>query len=351
VAHDDSGEGLPGQDSFLDIVANMVGILVILVMVVGVRASYNASHATDAARGGVVATPLADADAPSVSNASAQQLAAELDDAVRRLQDEQRQLAEAMTQTRKLREQATLVEAERLQLAQYRAEIESDINQRRAKLDGESQAAFDTQNQIDRLQIELDDLSKQQLAALDQATDVEEIENVPTPIAHTITGAEVHLRLRGRRLAVVPVDELVEEAVGAGDYLRSQLSSSGEASDLFGPIDGFRVRVRLQVVSEGLPGAPARRSLVEMAEFLPIRTDLGQGVDQALLPNSTFMQTLRSKRSGRPAVVLWVYPDSYSDIGPIKRALWEMSVPLAVRPLNIEDEITFSNRGSKSHAQ
>ena len=28
----------PGQDSFLDIVANLVGILIILVMVIGVRA-------------------------------------------------------------------------------------------------------------------------------------------------------------------------------------------------------------------------------------------------------------------------------------------------------------------------
>ncbi|HFB98564.1 MAG TPA: hypothetical protein ENJ62_05435, partial [Bryobacterales bacterium] len=33
-------EAGPGQDSFLDIVSNLVGILIILVMVIGVQAKY-----------------------------------------------------------------------------------------------------------------------------------------------------------------------------------------------------------------------------------------------------------------------------------------------------------------------
>ena len=40
--HEEDGDGLPGEDSFLDIVANIVGILIILVMVVGVRVSHGA---------------------------------------------------------------------------------------------------------------------------------------------------------------------------------------------------------------------------------------------------------------------------------------------------------------------
>ena len=36
--HDDD-DSMPGQDSFIDVVCNMVGILIVLVMIVGVRAS------------------------------------------------------------------------------------------------------------------------------------------------------------------------------------------------------------------------------------------------------------------------------------------------------------------------
>ena len=36
--HDDD-DSMPGQDSFIDVVCNMVGILIDLVMIVGVRAS------------------------------------------------------------------------------------------------------------------------------------------------------------------------------------------------------------------------------------------------------------------------------------------------------------------------
>ncbi|RIK75565.1 MAG: hypothetical protein DCC67_15135 [Planctomycetota bacterium] len=41
--HDESDEGMAGQDSFIDVVCNMVGILIVLVMIVGVRATRSAT--------------------------------------------------------------------------------------------------------------------------------------------------------------------------------------------------------------------------------------------------------------------------------------------------------------------
>jgi hypothetical protein len=237
------------------------------------------------------------------------------------------------------------------------AQVEENIEQRRNQLDEATRASFDVQREIGEARIKLNELTQEQLALLDAPTEVEELESVPTPLARTVTGDEVHVRLRGRWLAVIPVDALLDELRGSSvEYLRTRLSNGGEGVDVFGPIEEFRMRLSLQVEVETLPGAshlttPQRRSLVQVAEFLPTRSDVGLSVEQALLPTSRLMEELRIRRANRPAVVLWAYPDSFGDIRAIKKALWELNVPLAVRPLDADDVITFSTRGSKAQAQ
>jgi len=125
---------------------------------------------------------------------------------------------------------------------------------------------------------------------------------------------------------------------------------------VYGPIDGFRMRYSVEKFEETFPSesplTPARRSVVvHTAVFLPTTDNLGQDMEQALLPNSPFMLALRARRSAAPAVVAWVYPDSYAELRSLKKALWEAAVPLAVRPLPEGKQIVFSTAGTKSEAQ
>jgi len=341
VEHEE--DGLPGQDSFLDVIANMVGILIILVMVVAARATQGAGGETE----------LAAAPPPSV----APRLQQELDAALRTLRDSEREVEQSLAQAVNLRREAVVAEARRSELNVLLAAVEQEVEERLNKLDDVARASFDVQREIGQKRIELNDLTQEQLSLLDGPAEVEEVESVPTPLARTVTGDEIHVRLRGRRLAVIPVDALLAELRGSSvDYLRTRLSSGGEGVDVFGPIDEFRMRLSLQVEVETLPGAsplttPPRRSLVQAAEFLPTRSDVGIAVEQALLPGAPLMQALRARRANHPAVVLWTYPDSFGDIRTIKRAMWEQDVPLAVRPLEADSIITFSTRGSKAQAQ
>jgi hypothetical protein len=355
---DETEEGLPGQDSFLDIVANMVGILVILVMVVGVRAAQSTpAPSPEAAVSGESATP-AETLATGATRSDAEQLARELDATVRDLKRSQSEIEQAVVQVVNLRRESELVDARRLELNMVRAQIEQDLSDRRGKLDDVSQSVYDVQREITQTHIKLDELTQEQISYVQQPGEVEEVESVPTPLAQTITGDEIHTRLRGGRLAVIPVDELLDEVrYGPGlDYLRSQVTNGGEGVDVFGPIDGFRMRLSLQVYVESLPGASPmlaqqRRSLEQVAEFLPTSSQVGEPIEQALLPDSGFMKAVRRPRSQRPAVVVWIYPDSFGDLRILKRAMWELSIPMAVRPLDADDVITFSTRGTKSQAQ
>jgi hypothetical protein len=156
---------------------------------------------------------------------------------------------------------------------------------------------------------------------------------------------------------VVPVDALLEEVHRrGGDYLRNGLRQRDEAVDVFGPIDGFRMQLSVEKFTTSLPGeslltSPQRSTVLLQGVFMPTSDDIGQTLEQALLPASPFMQALRARRASSPTVTAWVYPDSYAELRTLKRALWEAGVPLAVRPLANGQPIIFSTAGTKSAAQ
>jgi hypothetical protein len=348
VARDEEPEddSMPGQDSFIDVICNMVGILITLVVVVGMRVSQMVIEP---------ATEAAPAVAPS--SADVEQLKTDLTEALRRRRQASDEIETALEQAQDMRLNASLVEARREQLTLVRAQVEQEIAERRARLDAESQQKFDVQRAIAEDQIRLNALTQEQISLLSASTEVEEIESVPTPLAKTVTGDEIHVRLKRGQLAVVPVDALLDEVQRRGGaYLRGGLEKRNEATDTYGPIDGFRLRLSVQrfvenVPSSALPGTPRRAAVVLQGVFLPTSEELGIPVDQALLPDSTFSAALRARRSAIGAVTVWVYPDSYSDLRTLKKAMWEAGVPLAVRPLAAEQPIIFSTLGSKSAAQ
>ena len=213
------------------------------------------------------------------------------------------------------------------------------------------------QREIAEAQIRLNALTQEQLSLLSSPEEVEEIECVPTPLAKTVTGDEIHVRLRHGQLAIVPVDELLAEVERRGaSYIRGGLEQRNQAQDVYGPIDGFRLRLSVQRVEESpqpgaLPGTPRRAALVLQGVFTPTADDLGLTLEQALLPSSPLSQRLRARRSAVGAVTVWVYPDSYAELRSLKKAMWEAGVPLAVRPLADNQPIIFSTLGSKSAAQ
>jgi hypothetical protein len=349
VARDDEPEddSMPGQDSFIDVICNMVGILITLVVVVGMRVSQMVIEPAVDVKPAVVRTTTADTE----------QLQSELRDALRRRAAAADEIRTAIVQAQDMQLNASLVEARREQLTLVRAKVEQEIADRRAKLDAESQAQFDVQREIVQDKLKLDALTQEQVSLLGASNEVEEIETVPTPLAKTVNDDEIHVRINGGLLAVVPVDELLNEVERrGGSYLRGGLENRNEATDTYGPIDVFRLRFGVHRFVENappnaLPGTPRRSSFVLQGAFLPTTDDLGVPVEQALLPTSQFSAALRTRKSAIGAVTAWVYPDSYAELRALKKAMWEAGVPLAVRPLPDGQPIMFSTLGSKSAAQ
>ena len=348
----DEDDSMAGQDSFIDVVCNMVGVLIILVLIVGMRGAKIISPKVAAN-----AVAAAKQSPATESDSDAAKRRAELNAAMQQAMDAEYEIEAAVVQAVDLRMQSELTEARRHKLTVVQAMVEQDIQQRRAKLDAEGQKQFDVQREMVAAEIRLNELTKQQLALLPETVQSEEVECVPTPLARSVDGEEIHVRLRHKQLAVVPVDELLEEVRRrGGDHLRSSLRNRDQAVDAFGPIDGFRMQLTVEKYATSMPGdspigAPAHTSVLLQGVFLPTADDIGQPLEQSLLPGSPFQSALRRKRAASPTVTAWVYPDSYSELRTLKRALWEQNVPLAVRPLADGQPIIFSTAGSKSAAQ
>jgi hypothetical protein len=352
VQHGEEDDALPGQDSFIDVVCNMVGILIVLVMIVGVRATGANSEPT--ADGPPAAIRATAASYAAADDATASQLQAERE----RAMHAHKEIEDAVERVVDLGVQSVVVDARRQQLSIVKAAVEQEIAERRAKLSGKDQRQFDVQRQIAEAEIKLHELTQEQISVVAESAQVETIECVPTPIAKEVTSETVHVRLKHGLLGVLPVEELMHEVERRGvDYLRNGLSHRNYAEEMFGPIDGFRMRFLVARRDElGAPGAPLgeggdqSRIFLKFA-FLPMSEQIGQPIEQALLPDSKFMAALRAKRSTTPTVVAWVYGDSYAELRTLKRAMWNAGTPLAVNPAVDEYPIAIATGGARMVAQ
>jgi hypothetical protein len=154
----------------------------------------------------------------------------------------------------------------------------------------------------------------------------------------------------------------MDEIYSRVDRLRRTLQQRGNVVETFGPIDGYRLRLTLtrSVAPQSFaapvhlqaPGSTLRRSQVEQYfKFLPVSDPLGQNVEQALLPGAALQKFLETHRQEATPVTVWVYTDSFDEFRILKRALWEMDFPVAVRPMAMGDQIGASPHGTRSAAQ
>jgi hypothetical protein len=338
-------DALPGQDSFVDVVCNMVGILIVLVVILGVRsAGGEPEPSPSSAVQSLVSAAVMGADADSMRAAMAIW---------------RQEIGDNASRIQQMMLQSALTESRRNELNVLLAAAQAEIAERRSKLDAEGQRQFDTQAAIAAANLKLQGLTEEQARLLAQSVQVVELEHVPTVLSKSITGDVIFVRLAHGNLAVVPVDELVGQYIGRSrDYLRNEIGRSDHAGGVFGPINGFMMRhllVKDDVSQESPPGgprgAPVSVTYRERRAFRPTFDRIGEPIDQALLSDSQFMRTLNDKSAVTQAVLVFVYPNSYEELGKLKQALWKQNISISIIPLRNGEDIVLSSDGIRPRAQ
>lgn len=332
--HDEDQE--LGHDSFLDIVANIVGILIILVMVTGVRVKMFRSDEVDLPQEPVVDVQAAQHE---VANLVAQQASLET--------EAQRLLAQREQQALVVEEMAGRVAA----LKTTRAGRSVDLQRKAAE---QQQQRAEKLKEVQQQQDRLNGLLKELEAAANKPRKTVQLEPSPTPISQAVNGPEVHLQLLGGRLAYVPLEELAEMVKREIRTKVDLLRTSPELTGVVGPVRGFKLRYTIERL--GVPTDPAYVGMASAAQvsritFIPDSQTLGSPLETCLAPNSEFRRLLMQFDPARTTVTVWTYPDSFGEFRQLKRELYLLGFSVAGRPLPFGKLIEGSPQGTRSAAQ
>ena len=326
----------PGQDSFLDVVCNLVGILIVLVMLIAAQAK----------RGMIAAATAASAPPEAVLTADITTAANAADAVERGVQELQakihRQNLEVVMRQRERDKFQLLVTVAEKRLAEHRDQLSAS-----------DQSRLDLEQQLANAKA---DLAKLDLANKSLARPrAQVLEHLPTPMARTVFGQEVHFRLQGHRLAYVPWDEMLEQLKADAPGQVHKLRSQPRIEVSLPAVAGFGARYILrsaQVETQTRLGIATQSQIVlDRIFFVDAEPNLGQPVSQALLPTSDFRSRLAGHKPQSTTVTIWVYPDSFDDYRALKAELFKLGYPCAARPMDEGLPIGGAPDGTRSSAE
>jgi len=323
------------HDSFLDIVANIVGILIILIVVVSVRARNAPRLAIQAQQA-----------APNLSARQSEAIA--LSREAVRARDAMHSLLGVVGQRKQEREY----------LAVLIANLKQQLEERKDSLTSQSRQTLELKAKLRDAEARLAALLQQEVQADKEAeaNTVVEIKSLATPISQAVYGSEIHFHLKSGQIAYVPIDELFAVARLQAREKLWKLDTDGEVTEMVGPQDGFRMRYTLeklritreQLAEAGGPGFIIRSKHWEM---IPTSGQLGEPVQVALRGGSDFRRRLARYNPKETTVTLWTYADSFEAFRQLKDELHRLGFSIAGRPLPEGISIGGSPHGTRSEAQ
>jgi hypothetical protein len=329
---------IPGQDAFLDVLTNMVGIIILLVVLMGLRTS---RHAAATHQAGDQAAAAESADAREQFEATFRNAAAV-----------ENNVGDLMNQVLHVRHEALSRDAERHRLTTYVTAFQQELDERRAKLSTEQRRDFDLRTRLTAAQRALDDVTQEQVGLMSRAAEVEVIENKPTPIARRSTGKMLYMQLRDGHLAVLPFKEVEEEL--AADFRGNlwRLREDRAFARSIGPFNGFRVRYYAERRSArtriGASADMDQRGDVTMLtrfEFIPVDSPIGETVEEALQPGSELQEHLRRFPPDTGVLAIMVFPDSLADLHRFKKKMYDAGYSIAEAPIPNGQWISFTTQG------
>jgi hypothetical protein len=330
------GEPVNG-DSFLDIVASVVSIMIIMVVMEGMRIK------------NTPVKPVAMASAAgTIRHALRNELATE--------QSLRGDIVNLLEETQSVQREAAARGIERDMLATAVAAAEHEIHDRREKLDSTQRADFDLARSVAESRRKLDEINHRRIEVDNSAGPPVVVQSYPTPISRAVDGPEAHVLIANGRVVFIPLESLLELLQKQARGEAYKIADQQDLTDTVGPVGGFRMRytlVRNDVSIEKMKGMGRPGSYIQLRNWtlIPPEGVVGEPVRLALQDDSDFRHALRKVLPGRTAITIWVYPDGFEAFRQIRKELYQLGYAVAARPLPVGEPIAGSAEGSRSAAQ
>ncbi len=323
-----------GEDSFMDTIANLVGIMIILVVIVAAR-----GYTTAKVQARVDAEEkFEQMDAPKLTTV---QLSRDLEE---QLEDLREYELELMARS-----------AERMSLVDRVNLAEQAFEEKMRGIDRVASEDIQVQLELSQLEKELAELTQQAGNLPPSEIETVALQHLPTPMAKTVFGKELHVMMQDNLVTVIPWDALVETLKQQVQRTVSRNTQRERIEDSLGPIDGFMMRYRLisrnGIVSDGRSSAMGRMVELEKFELDPTSDIIRESVVDSLRSGGRLRSELDAFRSQQTTITVWVYPESFGEFRQLKESLFREGFLCAARPLPTNMRIGASPRGSTSAAQ
>ncbi|MBL4884076.1 MAG: hypothetical protein JKY95_06020 [Planctomycetaceae bacterium] len=370
-----------GSDSFLDIVANIVGILIILIVIAGVRVSQAPVQNVAVASVIEQAPPQVDISLPAPSEIIQPEtiIAEELvpepvisfeislgqersfqplgDHSL--IQKHEKTLAQNQAEQKRL----SSLSATALLHKKKNETFEKSLNMARLELAAleKSQKSVvaskrtDAQDLKGRLVHSLADLDQQLVKVQRDQQPAAAIQHSILPVGQLVSGQEWHFELRAGRVSYIPLNELMDQMKTRITQKASWIVRYEVYEGLLGPTAGYHIKFKASRQKRSLSqeltyGSSQVMIGLDQWELVPSSDEFRETAKQALKNNSLFRSELQ-RISSKDTITFWVYPDSFSLYQKLVKIVHQQHQQVAARPLPVGRSISGSPHGSRSVSQ
>lgn len=383
-----------GSDSFLDIIANIVGILIILIVIAGMRVS-RAPVTTSKPEIAPLETEQPETAPPQLIADTKREVIAppppiipepieplvQQDNLppiplpvleptkppieIAKLQPSPEllaRIAQAKAQLEALREAETVRENQLrsavLQAGAMKrriAELDSVAASNSQLLTASTENFTATNRQSAQLEKQLEELQTAIRGIEAEEPDVKTLEHRVTPLARTVAGDELHYHLLGGRVTVIPFNEIVAVFMGRLGRQKAWLADYKEHRGVIGPMGGFKMHYVAGVLNKSVVNDltyGGTRIAVGLKEWRlePEENLPSESAAEAVLENSHFRRSLLTTPQDT-TLTFWVYPDSFELFRKLQATAQDRGLMVAGRPLPHGIPIVGSRHGTRSSGQ
>jgi hypothetical protein len=341
-------------DSFLDVVANVAGIIIRLILVVwvGARSYSSMQHMMSQPS---QSTSLEIADGKKLEDPVQDELARhrqELADAQARLIAQLRQLQEAT-------DKRGQIQSALKQLSGHR----EGLDRQRQALEQQGGLGNSANSRVSLSMAELQDRQKKlmdEIRALEKMPAPQHVLRYQTPVSKPVQSEEFMFECREGRVTFIDLAVLEGEIRRDIEEKGHLLRTRWQVSDVTAPVGAFRLRYTVErargladaIVTGSGPDTNGPYSYgVRKWELEPITPFRGETWQQALARDSEFRRIVDRLDPQQAVVTFWVYPDSFALYRRLRDFLYERDLVVAGRALPTEVSIMGARDGSLSLGQ
>ena len=341
-------------DSFLDVVANVNGIIIRLILMawVGARAYHGAMQVFDESTPEIAVAELAP---PRVEDEPLTPILARQQE---QLAAARKSLAEKLAADEAARRKLDAVAGQLTSLTKSREQLGNLSQRLAADVSKEQGAAKAAALSVEELQRRGQHLHEA-IAKLEKSSGPRAVLRYHTPVSKAVTTDEIFFECRGGRVTYLDLPGFLNEIESSFPAMKERLREQFSLDEVTRSIGSFRVRYtveRQRSAGESLGGLSAPQNRLyfgyRLGRFVvePIAAERGENQAQSLRPTSEFRQSVDAL-DAQTVVTFWVYPDSFALFRTLRDYLYERGIEVAARPLPMDEPISGSPTGTKSRGQ